>query len=181
MAAQKSKSKKGLTPIISVILLLMMAVSTAAGMFYWLSRVQGQQQGSIESFQSGLFEDLASAVDVVDADYNDTSQLLDMFFQNTGNTQITIDNASAAPTTEWILFDANQKAICSTNWLGASNAPSCVRGCGTASLIEIGQLKRVTLNLGSSDCAIRNQANGTVLSFIVNFSGKTTTSGSFVK
>ncbi len=175
------RNKKGLTPIISIILLLMMAVSTAAGMFYWLTRIQGQQQGAVESFQSTLFQNLASAVDVVDADYNDTTERLDMFLQNTGNNKIILDNSSSTPTTEWILFDSGQRAVCATNWGATSGAVRCVLNCGAASLIEIGQIRQVALNLSGSNCDISSQPNGSVLSFTLDFSGVTTTAGSFIK
>jgi len=40
--------KRGITPIIAIILLLMMTVAVSGAMFYWLSRVQGQTQGAVE-------------------------------------------------------------------------------------------------------------------------------------
>ena len=147
------KNKKGLTPIIATILLLMMAVSAAAGMFYWLSRVQGQQQGSIESVQTKMFSDLTSSVDVVDADYNDTTQVLDLYLQNSGNSKILLDNSTATPTTQWILFDAAQRAICATDWHGGSGAPACMLNCAENSTIAVGQIRQVRLNLTLGGCA----------------------------
>ena len=181
MVIANMQNKKGLTAIISVILLLMMAVSTAAGMYYWLARVQGQQQGSVESFQTGVFEDLSSAIDVVDASYNASLGHLDIFLQNTGNSKILIDNSSSSPTTEWILFDAGQKAICSTNWAGAGGSPKCVKNCGPASIVEVAQIKQVTLNISGSNCGVGAQPTGSVLSFLINFSGKASTVGSFIR
>ena len=175
------KNKKGLTPIIATILLLMMAVSAAAGMFYWLSRVQGQQQGSIESVQTKMFSDLTSSVDVVDADYNDTTQVLDLYLQNSGNSKILLDNSTATPTTQWILFDAAQRAICATDWHGGSGAPACMLNCAENSTIAVGQIRQVRLNLTLGGCSVRSQANGTVLAFQIDFSGKTKTAGSFIK
>ncbi len=181
MVAKIKQNKKGLTPIISVILLLMMAVSTAAGMFYWLARVQGQQQGSIESFQSGLFDNLASAVDIVDADYNTSIGHLDLFLQNTGNSKVPLDNTTTTPTTAWVLFDANQRAICSTDWSGTGGAPLCVQGCGSASVLEIGQIRHIEMNLSGSNCGVGGQPGGAVMSFLIDFSGVTTTAGSFIR
>ncbi len=175
------KSKKSLTPIIAVILLLMMVVAGGGAMYYWLSRIQGQMQGNVESYQSNLFTGLTSAVDVVNADYNGTTYRLDVFFQNTGNRKISLDNGSTYPTTNWILFDSDRESVCSTHWAGGANGTKCISGCGTAIEIEIGQISEVLLELNGTDCDIKTEVNGSVFSFTVDFSGKTTTSGSFIK
>ena len=102
--------KRGITPIIAIILLLMMTVAVSGAMFYWLSRVQGQTQGAVESFQSNLFTNIASEVSIIEANYNDTLEQLHIFLHNTGNTQITLDNSTTYPTTDWILFDSDREA-----------------------------------------------------------------------
>jgi flagellin-like protein len=178
-------SKKGVTPIIAVILLLMITVSIAGGAFFWMSRIQSQLQGGVESFQGTIFTQIASKVDVVDADCTKTGDSfyctnLTIFFQNTGNTKIDVDNSTEYPTTTWILKDENQIARCSSNWNGTSAAP-CIYGCSNTTQMDVGEIHQVILNLtGTKNCDINASEAGRVFSFTVDFSGKTTASGSFV-
>ncbi len=181
MVRRLGKSKSALTPIIATILLLMMVVAAGGAMYYWMSRIQGQMQGNVESYQSGLFTSLTSAVDVLNADYNGTVYRLDVYFQNTGNTKISLDNSSTYPTTNWILFDSNRESVCSTHWAGSTNGTKCISGCGSTIEIDIGQIREVLLELNGTNCDIKDKLNGSLFSFTVDFSGKTTTSGSFVK
>jgi flagellin-like protein len=145
-------SKKGITPIIATILLLMMAVAIAASSFFWISRVQNQMQGGTESFQSTLMTQMTSAVKVVGVDAgcygSDICSNITIFFQNTGNTKIPIANSSSYPTTTWILRDENQITVCSTHWNStAGTGALCIKGCGNTTFMEVGQTSSVTLNL----------------------------------
>ncbi len=173
--------KRGITPIIAIILLLMMTVAVSGAMFYWLSRVQGQTQGAVESFQSNLFTNIASEVSIIEANYNDTLEQLHIFLHNTGNTQITLDNSTTYPTTDWILFDSDRKSVCSTDWGSTTNSTPCYSGCGSTVELSVGQIREIRLNLTNSPCDITSKVNGSVFSFIIDFSGKATTAGSFVK
>jgi len=171
--------KKGITPIIAIILLLMMTVAVAGAAFFWLSRIQNQLQGGVESFQGTMMTQIASKVDVIDADYSDTPGNLTIFFQNTGNTKIPVSDGTDFPTTTWILKDENQVAICSSNWNSTAPA-SCDEGCGTTTQMDVGEIHKVILHL-VDDCEIDyGDSAGKVFSFTVDFSGKTTSSGSFV-
>ena len=174
-------NRKAITPIIAVIMLLMMAISTASGLFYWLSRVQNQQQGAVESFQSTLFESLITSVDILSAKYGDQQQNLSIVLQNTGNVKLSLTNTSTKPTTEWVLFDSDQKAVCATDWSGTSDSIKCMSGCGLTTQLEVGQLQTVLLNLTGSACTIQGITNNSIVSFSIDFSGKTTTTGSFLK
>lgn len=177
------KSKKGISPIIAVILLLMMTVAVAGAAFFWLSRIQGQLQGGVESFQGRVFENIATKVDVIDADYllSGGTENLTIFFHNTGNSKIPVSDASTFPTTTWILKDSDQVAICSANWGGGTNQTTCLTGCGTNTEMDVGEIHKTIIRLSSSACSISSQPSGTAFSFTVDFSGKTTTSGSFIK
>jgi len=42
-----NKRKRGISPVIAIILLLMMTVAVAGAAFYWLTRIQGQMQGGV--------------------------------------------------------------------------------------------------------------------------------------
>src|SRR3989344_652824 len=154
-------NRKAISPIIATILILMMVVAAAGGMFFWVTRVQGQQQGGVESFQAKFFTTAATQANVIRASYNDSNQNLNIFVQNIGNNPIPVDNGTNYPTTEWIVFDSNQRSICSTNWGGITTAGnvSCGRGCLTD--IAVGQIRQITLifNTGSQ-CSLVSQPNG---------------------
>jgi flagellin-like protein len=170
------KGKKGITPIIAIILLLMMTVAVAGAAFFWLSRIQNQLQGGVESFQGTMMTQVASKLDVVGADYDNNTAHLTLFFQNTGNTKIPVANVSTFPTTAWILRDSNQVARCSSTWNGT--ATTCLDGCGNYQ-INVGEVHKVVLAL-SSPCTIYSNETGTLFSFTADFSGKTTSSGTFI-
>ena len=172
--------KKGITPIIAIILLLMMTVAVAGAAFFWLSRIQNQLQGGVESFQGTVLTQMASKVDVVDADWMNASgdENLTIFLQNTGNTEIPLLKSADFPTTTWILRDSNQVAICSSTW--ADEPSECDKNCGSSQKLEVGEIKDVILRL-SDECSLSSKPSGQVYSFTIDFSGKTTTSGSFVK
>ena len=78
-------TKRGITPIIAIILLLMMTVAIGGAMFYWLSRIQHQQQGTVENSQKQLFETLSSCISIPTFRYNAIDNLTDIVFQNCGN------------------------------------------------------------------------------------------------
>jgi flagellin-like protein len=179
---------KAITPIIAVILLLMMVVAAAGAAFYWLSRIQGQMQGGVESYQSQLFERMAGQVDVIAADYREGTSgavphNLTIFLQNTGNIKVPLNNGTSYPTTIWILKDPDQNVVCSTDWSSTSTSATCDTGCGVSTNLDIGEIKQIRLRLNSSSCAINatSYATGSVFSFTIDFSGKATTAGSFTK
>jgi flagellin-like protein len=180
-------NSKGITPIISVILLLMMTVAIAGAAFFWTQRMQNQMQGGIESYQSTMLTQMSSKADIYDADYNTTTENLTIFIQNTGNTKIPIRDCCSWPRTDWILKNSNQVAICATDWAGgtaANDSADCVEGCtggGNVDYINVGQIYKVILNLNYSLCDIGSYSGGEVFSFTIDFSGQTTTSGTFIK
>jgi flagellin-like protein len=179
---------KGITPIIAIILLLMMTVAIAGSAFFWTSRIQNQMQGGVESYQNTLLTQMASSVKVFDADCSDSDcNNLTIFFQNIGSSKIPTKKCCDWPTTTWILKDSDQTAVCATNWsIPTGGSPflstNCLEGCGED--INVGEIRKVVLNTTDTVCDISNDTlypGGTVYSFTVDFSGKTTTSGSFIK
>jgi len=174
-----TRGKRGITPIIAIILLLMMTVAVAGAAFFWLTRIQGQLQGGVESFQGRIFETIASSVNVIDSDFS--SNELTIFFHNTGNTEVPVKDSDTFPTTTWILRDSNQVSVCSSDWSGVGNNTDCTTGCGGSEIIGVGEIKKVVLDLAGSSCSLTSFSDGTVFSFVVDFSGVTTTAGSFVK
>ncbi len=179
MFEKRLHGKKGLTPIIAVILLLMMTVAAAGAAFFWISRIQGQMQGGVESFEGRIFEGIASQINVIDADYSTSSENLTIFFHNTGNKKIPLKNTDVHPTTTWILRDPDQLVVCSTDWSGKSTSVAC-SGCGSTVEVDIGQLKSISLNTANTACDMTKYGGGKAFTFTIDFSGKTTTSGSFI-
>ena len=55
-------NRRGITPIIAIILLLMMTVAVAGAAFYWLVKIQGSMQSGTESFEGKLVERMAGNV-----------------------------------------------------------------------------------------------------------------------
>ncbi|MBI4095327.1 MAG: hypothetical protein HY438_00540 [DPANN group archaeon] len=178
-------NRKAITPIIAIILTMMMVVAVAGAMFYWISRIQGQGQGGVESFSGRFFTTAASAVNVIHVSYNGSfanAELLTMFLQNIGNSNIPLDNGTSSPTTEWIVLDVNGRPVCSSSWggtIGTNATIKCMRGCATD--ILPGQIRQVVLNLSIGECTLMNITNGTQVKFTIDFSGKTTTTGTFIK
>lgn len=176
-----SGNRRGITPVIAVILLLMMTVAVAGAAFFWFIRVQGELQGGTESFSGSLSERISSKVDVMVADYSDINQV-DIYVKNNGDVAIPIKRGSTNPTTTWILQDASQQVICS-EYLGSSSSDDtyCTSGCGND--LELGELQKIRLSL-SGDCSISSDTNypeGSLFSFTLDFGGVAGTGGQFIK
>lgn len=180
------RSRKAITPVIAIILLLMMTVAAAGAAFFWLTRIQGQLQGGTESFQGRVFEGIASEINIIDADYSTSSENLTIFLHNIGNRRITINKdsiSSTALTTTWILRDPDAAVVCATDWSGSpTTQANCALGCGTSNsaYIEIGQIRLISLTTANTNCDITSYGAGKAFTFTVDFSGKTTSSGSFI-
>src|SRR3989344_8096661 len=92
--------KKGITPIIAIILILMMVVAIGGAMFYWLTRIQGQGQGGIESFQGRFFTTAATQANILRVYYNGSrteNEIISLFMQNIGNSNIPTTVNGTAP------------------------------------------------------------------------------------
>ena len=173
-------NKKGITPVIAIILLLILTVSAAGTAFYWLTLIEGklasEEQVNIKEY--GVVE---GGVNIVATQYNSNLGQLTIFFKNIGGINIPIENVSKTPTTLWLLKDYQNKVICSTDWSGSNNGPICIEGC----IIPIApdETRQVILNnLGpSSLCNIAAQPSESLLQYSVDFSGKAVAKGGFVK
>ncbi len=83
-----TKRKNGVTALIALIMILMMAVVLSTVLFYWLTRIQNQQQGTAGQAQERLFDTLASCLSVPTIDYNTLDNQSNVIIQNCGNTKI---------------------------------------------------------------------------------------------
>ena len=180
MIRHRKKNKKGITPIIAIVLLLMMTVATAGAAFFWFIRIQGELQGGTESYTGELSEKMSAKVDVLVTYYDGN---VNIYLQNNGNIEVPISKSGTNPTTTWILQDPNQNVVCSSYW-GDATKTECVSGCtGTGTTLEIGEIQKVELDI-DGDCNIASNATytaGSKFYFIIDFSGEVATGGEFVK
>lgn len=177
-------SKKSITPIIAIILTMMMVVAVAGAMFYWLTRIQEQGQGGVESFNTRFFSTAATAANVIRTNYNGTfasNEFMSVLIQNTGNAKVATQ-VNATPSVEWVVSDSAGRTVCTQPWNGAVGSNRnviCSLGCGAD--INPGQIRELRLNITSTECTLVNITNGTQINFIITFQGKATAAGSFVK
>ena len=175
---------KGLTPIISVILLMLIVVAMAGSAFFFISRIQGQMQGGVESFGGQVFETVSSQVEIVSANYNRTGHNLTLFIKNVGNNKLPVDNGTNTPTTTWIFKDTEQNVICSSDFSGIGTQINCQEGCGID--LKIREIRKITTNnLSLTTCSDITDDDlyglESRLFFTIDFSGVSTASGSFIK
>src|SRR3989344_2880907 len=92
--------RKGITPIIAVILVVMITVAAASAMFFWFNRLQGQSQGTTEQAQTVLLERAATCIEIPNMTHNITSNVSAITIQNCGTTQFILgdDNDNALVT-----------------------------------------------------------------------------------
>ena len=173
MKLRPMKNKKGITPVIAIVLLLMMTVAASGAAFFWFIRLQSEAQGGTEAYQQQLTERVSAKVDVVTTKY--VGSTLNIYLINHGNTAVPIDSSTNTPTTSWILYDSESDVVCSADWEGAPS--DCASGCNNA--LEIGEIQQVALTL-SGDCALNSYDNNTLMSFTIDFSGITGTGGKFL-
>ncbi|MBI2040931.1 MAG: hypothetical protein HYT16_02395 [DPANN group archaeon] len=88
-------SRKTITPIIAVILTMMIAVAAGGAMFYWISRLQTQDQGAVTQSQQRLFETLSACLSLSSFDMNLISNRSNFVLQNCGSTKINFGDANA--------------------------------------------------------------------------------------
>ena len=165
-------NKKGLTPIIAVILLMMMTVAAAGAGFFWFVRIQGELQSGGENYATDLGETINSNLYVVNSEYN--SGDINLIIRNTGGVDIPVNKGLDSPTTSLILQEGDGTVICST-YLGSSIA-DCTKGCGND--ILVGETQTINIDL-SGDCSLTSYSEDTSIGFSMDFSAKAGTGGEF--
>jgi len=172
------KNKRGITPVIAVILLLMMTVAAAGAAFFWFVRIQAEMQGGAESYEQELGQKVSANVEVVTSAYKNGD--LYMYLKNNGNINIPLDAGQTNPTTSWILFDAGKNIVCSGDWY---STPASCTSCATDAELEIGEIQEVIIDLADpcDDIADATYNNGTMFSYIIDFSGVGSTGSQFTK
>jgi len=82
--------KKSMTSIVAVILIVMITIAAAGTMFFWLSRIQGQGQGSVEGSEAVLLERMATCVDIAEITLNIFNNSTRLAIQNCGSNSVKI-------------------------------------------------------------------------------------------
>jgi flagellin-like protein len=176
-------SKKGLTPVVAMILLLMMTVAAAGASFYWLVRIQSELQGGTQQFQTTTFEAMTSSVIWQTSSYNRTSEILKISILNTGTRKIPVTATSISPRTTWTLTNGDGDILCNSDWSGldsdsdGTNDTRCNSGCGTDLLLKDSRI--IELNLTDSECDISGQSNDSLIAADINLGGVVPLKGQF--
>ncbi len=167
---RRLNTRKGITPILAIILTLMMAVAISSSLFYWLSRIQNQQQGTAAQSQERLFETLATCLNVPTFDYNTLDNQSNLIVQNCGNTKVDFGDTRID---DLAIISATGVNPCNLN----INSSLCV-GCPAS--LEPGGVATLTLNwTAEPNCASKiKRGVKHQISFFVD--RKTTVSRSFV-
>ncbi|MEK6807419.1 MAG: hypothetical protein AABX75_00155 [Nanoarchaeota archaeon] len=85
--------KKALTTPVAMILALMMVVAASTSLLFWVTRLQGQEQGYIEGSQTKLLDNLASCANIPQMDYNVLTNVSNLIMANCGNKDLDIGDA----------------------------------------------------------------------------------------
>jgi len=171
-------NKKAISPIIAIVILLTVTVSSASSAFFWLNKIQGQITGEEERFEVVSFELEGAEVEVLDTDFTPQNELL-MFIQNSGEEPIIISSTTDAPTTVWLLKDANDQVICSSDWSGVGNAPICKQGCNEE--LAPGEIRKVILGNLDGMCNVVGKPTDSIFVYEIDFGGITKVESSFVR
>jgi flagellin-like protein len=177
------KSKKGITPIIAVILLLMMTVAGAGAAFFWFVRIQSEMQGGTESYSEQLSEKIAARVDISEIDYiqGGGDANLTIIVRNNGNVPVSLTDSE----TTFILKDYNNNIICNSKLNGSDAEDAgdvfCMSGCSGTLDIKSAQELKLAVNDTGGPCYINpaTYGNDTVFTIKMDFAGVAASGGQF--
>lgn len=169
-------NRRGITPIIAVILIVMITVSAAGAMFFWLTRIQNQGQGAVENSQSVLLERISTCVDIPSMKFN--------IFEN--KTRLAVQNCGSS---EFILGDGDDNML-----ITSSETCSFVLNCSiiTSSVCPVtmlpGTYARIDMNMSLAPCSGTTSTAADVLAdqesithqMILTVDKKTTAARSFI-
>ncbi len=85
--------KKGITPVISVVLLIMLVVAITGGAYYWMTNVQGSMQERVGSSIQESSEMSTASFSIVSAVCNGTSDFVNLTALNTGQSSLDTGNS----------------------------------------------------------------------------------------
>lgn len=137
-------NKKSMTPIIAIVLILMMTVAVGATMYYWLTRIQTSEQGTVEQSQERLFEVLSACVNIPAFSYNTITNVTNGVMENCGNIKLKIGDDDIEDVA--VVSSEGTESPCSFT-LNSSV-------CNTCSFeLSPGEVKLLTINFTAAACS----------------------------
>jgi N-acetylneuraminic acid mutarotase len=76
--------KKGVFTLIAMILIVMIAVATIAGTYYWISKIHGQMQSGVKEYDEELTDRITKQVDILSFDYDPATYSVHVIMRNIG-------------------------------------------------------------------------------------------------
>jgi len=109
---------KGIVPIISILLMIMLTIAISSGLYFWFAKIQSSSQSNTEQYSEELLGSMITTLDVVDKPTYNTlaeeieciSSTLVFHLQNTGAQKINMDKSNIYLR----IWDDNDKTICYT-------------------------------------------------------------------
>ena len=168
-------NKKGITPIIAIILVVMITVAAAGAMFFWLTRIQNQGQGAVESSQSVLLERVAICADIPSMTFNTFTNKSRLAVQNCGSSEFKLGDGD-----DNILLTSEPCSFVLNCSMVVSNVCPITMLPGT--------FTRIDLNMSATTCAGTTRTPADVLAgqegithqIIISIDKKTTAARSFI-
>ncbi|MDD5417499.1 MAG: hypothetical protein PHW96_01250 [Candidatus Nanoarchaeia archaeon] len=150
-------SKKGVTPIVSIILMLMITIALAGTAFIWISSLSERGRGGAEGDITDLERQTGSRFSVLKAECNSTSEGVELTFFNDGNSRILAGNAVIVIKRGGEVLDS----VIETSWPELSVSALYQYNFTTAANLEHGRTYSMEITLpgsvaGSSFCTALN-------------------------
>ncbi len=86
----KEDNKKGITPVVTMIILILIAITIAVGAYTWVTQFQEQTQGKVEE-KAGALDRRVSIQSIDCSNYDDGTGRIEVWFKNAGSTTLTLD------------------------------------------------------------------------------------------
>ena len=85
-----ANTKRGVSYVLSALILTLITFAIGSGMYYWYSSVQLEQQGTAEQSQEQLLGALGACISVTNINYDSLTNQSDIVFKNCGNSNLDI-------------------------------------------------------------------------------------------
>ena len=125
--------RRGISPVIAVLLLIVIAVAAAVVTYIWLTGYIGGLQPQAE------YEQLEERIKIEAVSYDSSAQTVTVYFRNIGDVSTTVSSA-------FVLNADSGTAVCSNTNVGSSLDPgagdstditSCTLSSGTTYIVKI--------------------------------------------
>ncbi len=83
-------NKRALTTPVALILALMMVVAASTALLFWVTRLQVQEQSSVDNSQNRILDNIASCINIAQFSFNTLDNTSTAVLENCGNKALTI-------------------------------------------------------------------------------------------